>query len=95
MLFRSLVLSALDRELYFVAFLILASSLLAVVYIWRVVEIMYFHEPGDAVDRDEAPLSMLLPTWILIGGTVYFGLNANLTAGVAHQAAQFLLSGAL
>jgi len=89
-----LVLGALDRELYFVAFLILASSLLAVVYVWRVVEIMYFHEPGDAVAREEAPLSMLLPTWILIGGTVYFGLNANLTAGVANQAAQFLLSGA-
>jgi len=90
-----LVLGALDRGLYFVAFLILASSLLAVVYVWRVVEIMYFHRAGDAVERDEAPLSMLIPTWILIGGTVYFGLNANLTAGVAHRAAQFLMGGAL
>jgi multicomponent Na+:H+ antiporter subunit D len=90
-----LVLGALDRGLYFVAFVILATSLLAVVYVWRVVEIMYFHEAGDAVERDEAPLSMLIPTWILIGGTVYFGLNANLTAGIAHQAAQFLIGGAL
>ncbi len=56
---------------------------------------MYFHRAGDAVERDEAPLSMLIPTWILIGGTVYFGLNANLTAGVAHRAAQFLMGGAL
>ena len=89
-----LVLGALDKGLYLVAFFILASSLLAVVYVWRVVEIMYFRESAVPVERDEAPLSMLVPTWILIGGTVYFGLNTELTAGVAHTAAQFLLGGA-
>jgi multicomponent Na+:H+ antiporter subunit D len=86
-----LVLGALDKGLYAVAFLILGSSLLAVVYVWRVVEIMYFRDSDAIVERDEAPLSMLVPTWILIGGTVYFGFNTTLTAGVAHTAAQFLL----
>jgi len=86
-----LVLGALDKGLYAVAFLILGSSLLAVVYVWRVVEIMYFRDSDAVVERDEAPLSMLVPTWILIGGTVYFGFNTALTAGVAHTAAQFLL----
>lgn len=89
-----LLLGALDQGLYFVAFLILASSLLAVVYVWRVVEVMYFREPGVKVERHEAPLSMLLPTWILIGATVYFGLDAQLTAGVARSAAEYLLGGA-
>jgi multicomponent Na+:H+ antiporter subunit D len=89
-----LVLGALDRGLYFVAFFILASSLLAVVYVWRVVEIMYFREPGVKAERNEAPLSMLLPTWVLIGATVYFGLNTQLTAGIARSAAEYLLGGA-
>ena len=88
-----LVLGALDQGLYLVAFLILVTSLLAVVYVWRVVEIMYFQEPGVRVERNEAPLSMLLPTWVLIGATVYFGLNTQLTAGVARSAAGYLLGG--
>jgi multicomponent Na+:H+ antiporter subunit D len=88
-----LVLGALDQGLYLVAFLILVTSLLAVVYVWRVVEIMYFQEPGVKVEKNEAPLSMLLPTWVLIGATVYFGLNTQLTAGVARSAAGYLLGG--
>ena len=51
-----LVLGALDQGLYFVAFLILVTSLLAVVYVWRVVEIMYFQEPGVKAEKNEAPL---------------------------------------
>jgi multicomponent Na+:H+ antiporter subunit D len=65
-----------------------------VVYVWRVVEVMYFREPGVKAERNEAPLSMLLPTWVLIGATVYFGLNTQLTAGIARSAAEYLLGGA-
>ncbi len=88
-----LVLGALDKGLYFVAFLILVSSLLAVVYVWRVVEVMYFRGASQEPVREEAPLSMLIPTWILIGATIYFGLDTDLTAGVANRAAQYLLGG--
>jgi multicomponent Na+:H+ antiporter subunit D len=89
-----LVLGALDQGLYFVAFMVLASSLLAVVYVWRVIEVMYFSDEERAPERDDAPLSMLLPTWVLIGATIYFGLDTELTAGVAEQAAAYLLGGA-
>lgn len=88
-----LVLGALDRDWPFVAFLILLSSLLAVIYVWRVVEVMYFQE-GDAAPRVEVSLSRLVPTWILIGATVFFGLNTDLTVGVASGAASLLLEGA-
>jgi len=88
-----LVLGALDKGLYFVAFMVLASSLLAVIYIWRVVEVMYFSGEQDDSDRQDAGLSMLLPAWILIGATVYFGLDTELTAGVAERAAAYLLGG--
>ncbi len=89
-----LVLGALDRGFYGVAFLILASSLLAVIYIWRVVEIMYFQEGDATPERNDAPFSMLVPTWVLIGATVYFGFDTELTAGVAQRAAEYLLGGA-
>ena len=39
----------------------------------------------------EAPASMLIPTWVLIGATIVFGLTTSLTVGVAHRAAAALL----
>jgi multicomponent Na+:H+ antiporter subunit D len=89
-----LVLGALDAGLWPVAVLILLSSLLALVYIWRVVEVGYFKAPPeDAEPVKEAPFSMLLPTWILIGSTLVFGVWTSLSAGVASAAARMLIGG--
>jgi multicomponent Na+:H+ antiporter subunit D len=87
-----LVLGALDAGLWPVAVLILLSSLLAVIYIWRVVEVGYFRPPPeDAEPVAEAPFSLLLPTWILIGATLVFGVFTDLSVGVASAAARMLL----
>ena len=72
---------------------IMAGSLLAVVYIWRVVEVAYFRAP-DIDERDEAPLSLLVPTWILALATIYFGIDTRLNVGAVTEAAQSLLGGA-
>ena len=89
-----LVIGALDRGWGWVAVMILLASLLAVVYIWRLLEIVFFREPSEAAKQArEVPLSMLIPTWILIGGTIIFGLTTELTVGVAGKAAEALLAG--
>jgi multicomponent Na+:H+ antiporter subunit D len=95
-----LVQAALEQGNWVVAVAILLGSLLAVVYVWRVVEVAYFRPApqGDAggngeVKIDEAPLSMLIPTWVLIGASIYFGINTSLTLGVAERAAKLLLGG--
>ena len=90
-----LVLGAIERGWWPVGLLILASSLIAVVYVWRVAEVAYFKPPPEgAADIEEAPATMLLPTWILIGASVYFGLDTELTVGVAQKAAAVLFGGA-
>lgn len=91
-----LVLGALEKGWNGVAFLILGSSLLAVIYVWRIIEVAYFggrNEDGSAppVESCEAPLSMLLPTMLVLGSTVFFGLHTDLTAGVARQVARQLM----
>jgi multicomponent Na+:H+ antiporter subunit D len=89
-----LVLAALEKGWWWVALLILLSSLLAVLYIWKVVERMYFHsagETGEPVERVEAPLGLLVPTWILIGASIWFGIDTRLSAGAALEAAKSLL----
>lgn len=87
-----LVLAALEQGLWPVAFLVLLGSLLAVIYIWKLVEAAYFQSPEEgAVSIKEAPLSLLIPTWILIGASIYFGIDTNLTLGAAEAAATSLL----
>ena len=89
-----LVLGALERGWWPVAVLILLGSLIAVVYVWRVVEIAYFHEPnGKTTAATEAPLSMLIPMWLLAGATFYFGISATFTSGVARRGAEVLMAG--
>jgi multicomponent Na+:H+ antiporter subunit D len=84
-----LVLAALERGWWWLAALILLSSLLAVAYVWRVVEACYLREPkGEAM---EAPLSMLLPAWVLVAACVYFGLDTSVSVGAASDAAHALL----
>jgi multicomponent Na+:H+ antiporter subunit D len=87
-----LVLGALENGLWPVAVLVLFGSLLAVVYIWKVVEVAYFNDPlPDQSGITEAPLSLLIPTWVLTLANFYFGIDASLTAGVAGRAAQLLM----
>ena len=88
-----LVLAAIEARLWWVAFLILLGSLLAVVYVWRVVETAYFHRYEGDPNVKEAPLGLLVPTWIMVLASFYFGMDASFTAGVARHAAQALLGG--
>jgi multicomponent Na+:H+ antiporter subunit D len=74
------------------AVLILVSSLLALVYIWRVVEAAYFNVPGATMHKvREAPAGMLIPVWLLIGANFYVGVNASLITDIAHQGADILI----
>jgi multicomponent Na+:H+ antiporter subunit D len=87
-----LVTGALEAGLWPVAVLILLSSLLAVMYVWRVVEVGYFQEPpAGAPPVREAPLSILVPTWVLVGTTIWFGIDTSVSVDVARTAAELLL----
>ncbi|MEQ9397711.1 MAG: monovalent cation/H+ antiporter subunit D family protein [Longimicrobiales bacterium] len=86
-----LVQAALAQDLWWVAALVMVGSLMAVVYIWKVVEVAYFQPSPDDTEISEAPLSLLVPLWILVAANIYFGVNAELTTGVATQAAEILM----
>jgi len=89
-----LLLGALERGWWPVAALVLLGSLLALVYIWRFVEVAYFREPpANAEPIAEAPLSMQIPLWILLAATIFFGVQTDLTVGLAQRAALWLLGG--
>ena len=91
-----LILGAIDKGWLFVAILIIVSSLLAVIYFWKVVESVYFKErPPGAIQIKEIPLTMLIPIWIMVGANFYFGINTNFTISIAEKAAKYLIGSPL
>jgi multicomponent Na+:H+ antiporter subunit D len=86
-----LVLAALEQQNWLIAVGILVGSLLAVIYVWKLVEALFFRPAADSkAGVKEAPLSLLVPMWLLIAANVYFGLDTQLTVGVAETAVQLL-----
>lgn len=74
---------------------ILVSSLMAVVYIWRIIEALYFQAPveGDT-PTSEAPLQLLLVTGLVAILNIYFGLFPHIPLALANSTAALLVGGA-
>ncbi|WP_455218614.1 monovalent cation/H+ antiporter subunit D family protein [Kaarinaea lacus] len=95
-----LVLAAIEQQNWFVVAVVLLGSLMAVAYVWKLVEVMYFkdtNEPDQSIPQGalvkEAPLMLLVPTWMLVFANIYFGFSTELTVGVAEQAVSLLIPG--
>ncbi len=89
-----LVQGALEAGLWPVALFVLIGSLIALAYVGRLIEAAYFRAPPPGAPAvAEAPWAMQLATWLLIAGSLYFGLHTELTVGIAERAAAALLGG--
>jgi multicomponent Na+:H+ antiporter subunit D len=87
-----LVLGAIEAGKWWLVALIVMTSLIAVAYVWRFVEAAYLSEPGERTPPEgEAPLAMLIPSWLLVAACVWFGLDTSYTVGGASRAAALLL----
>jgi multicomponent Na+:H+ antiporter subunit D len=89
-----LAVGALGRGWWLLVFLLVASSLVSVVYVGRVIEIACFRPTAErnAAAKDP-PLSMLLPLLVLAAATIYLGLDTRASVGIAEQVAAWLLGG--
>jgi multicomponent Na+:H+ antiporter subunit D len=86
-----LVLAAIEQQHWLIALIILVGSLLAVVYLWNLVEALFFQPATPRAEPvREAPLSMLVPMWLLVIANIWFGLDTDLTVGVAETVVQLL-----
>ncbi|MFT5082687.1 MAG: multicomponent Na+:H+ antiporter subunit D [Lentisphaeria bacterium] len=90
-----LVTALIEKGWWPIAVLVLLGSLLAIVYVWRIVEEAYFkprtvsgEQNGEPIK--EAPLSFLIPIWILVMANIYFGIDTRLTVEVAQAASESL-----
>jgi multicomponent Na+:H+ antiporter subunit D len=71
---------------------ILISSLMAVVYIWRIVEVACFAEVVDETSSPpSAPPLLVAALWLVAAANIYFGLNPDLPLTLSSDAASELL----
>ncbi|MDP5029937.1 MAG: monovalent cation/H+ antiporter subunit D family protein [Paraglaciecola sp.] len=74
--------------------IILLSSLMAVVYVWRIVEALYFLPPKEGeVAVSEAPMQLLIITGLVAVLNIYFGLFPQVPLDLANSAAVLLVEG--
>ncbi len=86
-----LVEAALQAGAIWMVVVIAAGSALTLVYVWRMVEALFFRAPMPGAPRArEAPVGVLAPLWILAGLSLWFGVNAALPEGLANAAAAAL-----
>ena len=93
----ALIEASINEGWWLIAVLILLSSLMAVVYVGRVIEVMLFRQSReistDSSGMSEAPVSMLVPMYLLIAIGLYFGINGDATLSLAGEASRQLLGG--
>lgn len=91
-----LLLGSIEQGWWPIVVVIIVGSLLAVVYIWRVIEAAYFKPADDSVSGrniKEAPLLLLIPTWILVIANIGFGIYATFTTDTSKAIAAQLFRG--
>ncbi|MGB1239485.1 MAG: monovalent cation/H+ antiporter subunit D family protein [Pseudomonadales bacterium] len=91
-----LLVAFIEEGRWLIAGLILLGSLLAVIYIWRIVEVAYFKAPpADRPAPAEASPPLLIAIWSLITANIYFGIDTRLSVQLAQSAAQSVFGGGL
>ena len=87
-----LVQGAAEAGLWWIVAVIVVSSVLAIFYVGRVIEVAYFQEQKAKVVRPPAP-EMVVMTWVLALAVLYFGLETELNADLAGAVARELMVG--
>ena len=82
--------AAIETGYWLIAILIVVSSLFAVIYIWKIIEVLYFSERAGSYR--EVSVLTLIPIWILALFCIFLGINTSLTVDVANIATEILFN---
>ena len=84
-----LVMALVSSSLWLVTGLVLISSALSVVYLWRIVEAMWMQPRPGGGKIAENP-AVYLPLWLIALANIYFGLDARAVVDASFAAAASL-----
>jgi len=87
-----LILALIESEHWVVIGVVVFSSVLAAVYLGRIIEILWFREPvHSGRNLTEVSWWLLGPTWALVLANFWFGISTTIPVGLARNAAAALL----
>lgn len=90
----ALVSALLDSGWWWAALIVVFSSVLAVIYMGRILEAVFFRPSNNPhKQHKEAPLLILVPLWILAIANIWVGVNGSYVFGLARDAASALFIG--
>jgi len=87
-----LVTASIEAGLWWLVPVVILGSLLAAVYIWRMIEVLWIRNSSSQLTSvKEAPIGLLLPAWVLALANIYFGIDTSISIDNAENIAIFLL----
>ena len=90
-----LIRAILSVDAYLIAALVLLSSALSLIYLWKIVEVMWMQPaPAKSPQLVENP-AIYLPLWIVALGNIWFGVDASWLVSASRAAAAALIGGGL
>ena len=90
-----LVRAILETENYLLVGIVLASSALSLIYLWKIIEVMWMQPAAhDAPKLVENP-AIYMPLWMLAALNLWFGIDANWMVASAEAAAKSLIGAGL
>jgi multicomponent Na+:H+ antiporter subunit D len=87
-----LIEALVEKEMWMVLVAVVVSSLLSLVYIWRIIEVAYFSEALGDTKIAEAPPLMLISLWVLTIATIVFGIYPSVVIDFATKTSEYLFS---
>ena len=88
-----LVSAVINAGYWQIAAIVLFSSALSVIYLWRLIEVMWFTPSGSGQSRLPEQVMIYVPLWILALANIWFGISASTITEISYGAAQVLMGG--
>lgn len=87
------LLSALaDQQMWAIFAVVIFSSILALIYMWRVIEVAYFVKSNTDDVKEEASFGMLAPIWFMSLLVFVFGIYTEPVRNMATTISKYLFS---
>ncbi len=93
--------AAIESEYWIIVSVILFGSLLAIIYVWKLIEVLFFQSAeklrvkGVETGSEriaQSPLGMTVATWFMALCCLYFGINTSISMETAQTAADLLFN---
>jgi len=85
-----LIQAAMGADLWLYAVAIVLGSVLALIYVGRVVELAFFRGSGEQLQLGEAPVALQAPVWLLLTANIYLGIFPDSIISITQHIAEGL-----